>query len=171
MGRPKDGTTVADRFWPNVDKGDGSGCWLWTGSTVGRGYGGIRVDGRSDRAHRVSWVLHHGPIPDGLWVRHVCDNPPCVRPDHLLLGTRQDNMNDMVERGRSWKPWGERNPRSRLTDEQVADIRRRHQFRVVTYDMLAKEYGVSRHSISEICRGKTRSGYSRRRDVHAFVTA
>lgn len=94
--------TLADRFWLKVQKG--SGCWLWTGGKHGRGYGGLHCGGKVFRkylqAHRVSWELHHGPIPDGLWVLHKCDNPICVNPDHLFLGTRQDNMGDCAAKGR-----------------------------------------------------------------------
>ena len=87
-----------DRFWSKVDtSGD---CWEWTGRmTAADGYGGIKVLGEQ-AAHRVSWVIHHGPVPDGLWVLHHCDNRKCVRPDHLYLGTVQDNNRDAVTRGR-----------------------------------------------------------------------
>jgi hypothetical protein len=99
VARPFRGTTAADRFWANVDRsGD---CWRWTGH-IGRNnrYGMLRVNGRSVKAHRFSWELHFGPVPSGLVVRHRCDNPVCVRPEHLQLGTQADNVHDAIERGR-----------------------------------------------------------------------
>lgn len=90
---------VADRFWPKVQKGDG--CWEWQGSRLPHGYGHLTIPGRGvPYAHRISWELTHGEIPDGLWVLHHCDNPPCVRPDHLFLGTAQDNVDDSIRKGR-----------------------------------------------------------------------
>lgn len=80
----------------------GDGCWEWQGTRSSTGYGVMHWDGRLTGAHRIAWTLiHEEPIPDGLVVRHTCDNRPCVRPDHLLIGTRADNSRDMVERGRS----------------------------------------------------------------------
>lgn len=94
---------VADRFWEKVQKTDS--CWLWTGGSVPRGYGRfLWPDGRKGYAHRFSYELANGPVPDGLWVLHCCDNPPCVRPDHLWLGTHADNMHDMAAKGRKWHP-------------------------------------------------------------------
>lgn len=78
-------------------------CWLWTGSVDKDGYGRVRFGGRRELAHRVAWTLEHGPIPDGMEVRHlVCDNPPCCRPEHLALGTHSDNMRDAAAKGRLW---------------------------------------------------------------------
>lgn len=91
------------RFWPKVDKSPGHGpqgeCWVWTASTNPDGYGNLN-HGKENRAHRVSWKIHNGPIPPDLQVLHRCDNPPCVRPDHLWLGTHADNMRDMGIKGR-----------------------------------------------------------------------
>ena len=93
------------RFWSKVRKGDG--CWEWAGCRS-KGYGkialglesGLPKGKRVVKAHRVSWLIHFGPIPDGLFVCHRCDNPPCVRPDHLYLGTCADNSRDMIRKGR-----------------------------------------------------------------------
>jgi len=91
-------TPLEERFWPKVDKtGD---CWLWTGWRNDEGYGYIRDVGRIVRAHRASYELTQGAIPEGMMVLHKCDNPPCVRPDHLRLGTNGDNMIDMYSKGR-----------------------------------------------------------------------
>jgi len=93
-------TNLCDRFWPNVEKRP-SGCWFWTGARKHTGYGQIWVVNSAKTAHRISWILHNGPIPTGLCVLHKCDNPPCVNPDHLFLGTRADNNLDCVAKGRN----------------------------------------------------------------------
>lgn len=125
-GRPP--TPLRDRFWPRVRKG--AGCWLWLGGVDSDGYGQIAVkaaDGHrtSARAHRIAWELTHGPVPAGLCVLHRCDNPPCVRPDHLFLGTPTDNNHDMLAKGRERPPVGVEHGMARLTEEQAREIRRR----------------------------------------------
>lgn len=100
---------IIDRFMSHVTKDDGTGCWLWNGSRNWAGYGlflvGSRTTGRRHNgAHRVSHELFNGPIPEGMDVCHRCDNPPCVNPAHLFVGTRRDNVLDMVTKGRARKP-------------------------------------------------------------------
>jgi len=90
--------TAADRFWEKVQKT--RTCWLFTGSRTEAGYGHIRWNGRQMRAHRVSYLLHHGTDPGALLVCHTCDVPACVRPDHLFLGTQLDNVRDAQAKGR-----------------------------------------------------------------------
>lgn len=119
--RGKTPKPIGDRFWDKVNK-DGpvpqhvphlGKCWVWTGAKAHKGYGAISGEGfrsKRDLAHRVSWRLHHGDVPQGLWVLHKCDNPPCVRPDHLFLGTSQDNHADMMRKGRH--AHGVRRPRA-----------------------------------------------------------
>lgn len=101
---------AAERFWKKVQKHD-DGCWLWTAGTDGKGYGQFRIRlGLKTKAHRFSYELAHGPIPKadegyhGWCVLHRCDNPACVRPEHLMLGTHQDNMRDMWQKGRCKMP-------------------------------------------------------------------
>jgi hypothetical protein len=98
-GRPSE--PIRPRFYEKFIR-DENGCWIWVGSGC-NGYGHIWISGRCRRAHQVSWEIHHGPIPDGLYVCHRCDVKLCVNPDHLFLGTHQDNMNDMAQKTRSTK--------------------------------------------------------------------
>lgn len=152
--------TPADiaRFWSQVDK---SGeCWVWIGSRYTRGgYGRCRPYYRSGqrKAHRVSYELAYGPIPEGMCVCHRCDNPPCVRPDHLFLGTSEENTYDMFQKGRAGgvmnpqkRPVGERCSYAKLTDAQVAEIRARYAQGGISQRQLGELYGVSRSTICNI---------------------
>ncbi len=89
---------VSERFWSKVT--DAGSCWVWTAHRSRRGYGTFDVEGASQQAHRVAWALSHGPIPHGMLVCHHCDNPSCVRPEHLFLGTALDNSRDRIAKGR-----------------------------------------------------------------------
>ncbi len=103
--------TLKERFdekWIPVTE---TGCWLWTAHVRTKGYGRIIVNCKVKHAHRVSWELHKGPIPDGLCVLHKCDVPSCVNPDHLWLGTDKDNTQDMIKKGRKYKFTKEENRR------------------------------------------------------------
>jgi hypothetical protein len=131
------------RFWANVKKTDT--CWVWTGTGGKRGkHGTLQWNNKRVGAHRISYELHNGPIPDGLWVLHRCDNRPCVNPDHLFLGTHQDNMADKVQKGRhkGWWP-GESHPACKLTAERVRAIRRD----VRPGHVIATEHGVSASAV------------------------
>lgn len=120
-------TDIAERFWQKVQKGDG--CWVWTGAVVlgkREKYGRFLFNGKVRGAHRVAWELTNGPIPEGIFVLHHCDNPPCVRPDHLFLGTNSTNMLDAARKGRMVnQPYGPTPP-----DGQTRrDSTRRHSER------------------------------------------
>jgi hypothetical protein len=112
----------AERFWQYVTKSDG--CWEWTGPLYSNGYGDFSVRKKHHLAHRYSFELAFGPIvPNKLCVLHRCDNRPCVRPDHLFLGTRGDNNRDCANKGRTLR--SDKHPAGKLTDAQTLDIRRR----------------------------------------------
>ena len=110
-----------EKFYKKVHKTDS--CWLWTGNINIRGYGVFWFRGKkSNLAHRASYIIHKGEIPDGLCVCHTCDIRHCVNPDHLWLGTRKDNNQDCVRKGRLNSREGTKNPRSKLTESQVKEI-------------------------------------------------
>ena len=137
--------TLEQRFWAMVMKT--SGCWEWVGPVNDSGYGIIS----GNRAHRVSFEIHYGDIPDGLFVCHKCDNRRCVRPDHLFLGTHSENMLDMVMKGRSGKV-GEMNPQAKLSDSDVDEIKRRAESGE-RHRVIAADFGVSRQHVSSIASG------------------
>lgn len=145
---------VLERFWRQIYK---TGlCWDWTGSLDSDGYGKIKIKGVGIRAHHFSYTTFKGPIADGLMVLHTCDNPGCVNPDHLFLGSQFDNMKDMVAKGRANKLKGEASPLAKLCDSDVLEIRRRH----ISGDpvnggmALAREFCVSQGTILRIVTGK-----------------
>lgn len=138
-------------FWRKVNKTDT--CWNWTGFCNEDGYGLRRWHGRKVYAHRFSWELHNGPIPAGLKVLHHCDNPPCIRPEHLFLGTQQDNIKDMDAKGRRNPARLERHGRAKLTLIQVRTIRQRRTSGEKCVP-LAMEYKVAPTLISRIGRGQ-----------------
>jgi len=136
--------SVPDRFWTKVDK---SGeCWTWTAHRTDKGYGvlGGARDGKNAPAHRVSWELANGLIPDGLWVLHSCDNPPCVNPAHLFLGSAADNTADMMAKGRN-----RARPRTKLTWADVRAIRDS----VLPLRQLVASFGVTKEQIYRIRSG------------------
>ena len=153
MGKSRD---AAERFWEKVDRRGPDECWEWTGSRTRQGYGLFRLHSRQSmqRAHRVAYTLHYQKIPDGLHCLHRCDNPSCCRPDHLWLGTNEENIRDrdMKVRCRAGvsTPCGERHPRAKLTQAQVAEIRQSSDLQSV----LAKRYGVAQNTISKIRLGQ-----------------
>jgi hypothetical protein len=154
---------LVERFWEKVDKDGpihpalGTPCWLWRGGTTSFGYGAIgigeRLHWQMGLAHRVSYELHNGPIPDGLFVLHKCDNPPCVNPTHLFAGTPKENIQDMFAKGRDRAPGapGEANNNAKLTDHAVREIRERAAQGERQCD-LAVEFGIESATINHVVR-------------------
>lgn len=134
-------------------------CWVWLGAKDRDGYGRMRIgDRRTMRAHRISYAIHHGD-PGRMLVCHHCDNPSCVNPDHLFLGTALDNNRDRVSKGRSnnARPGGA-NQSAKLTDDQAAAIAARYRAGGVRQVDLANEYGVSKSAIQLLLSGKNWKG-------------
>ncbi len=132
-----------------------TGCWIWVGSKTSDGYAKIWFEGKMCRANRVSYETFIGPTND-LHVCHHCDNPLCVRPDHLFLGTDADNVKDKCSKGRAsgGSMPGDKHPGHVLTTDQVEEIRSTEVVRG-TVTLLAKKFGVDKTTISRILRGKT----------------
>lgn len=121
-----------------------SGCWLWTGACDRKGYGKVQVSGVAWYAHRASFALHRGPIPDGMHVLHKCDTPACINPNHLFIGSNAENHLDKIAKGRH--SFGSKNGQHKLTEAQVADILADQR----TQQEIANCYGVHRSTISLI---------------------
>ena len=151
------GLTVEQRFWDKVERDSRDHCWIWNGHRQ-RGYGRLHIHKKLFLAPRVSWVLHYGDIPEGKLVLHSCDNPPCVNPLHLFLGTPLTNAEDRGAKGRhSYKSRnkGEDHPRAILTNRTVSEIRARHvvkQYGILK--QLAQEFGVSKGTIKAVVSGR-----------------
>jgi hypothetical protein len=126
-----------------------SGCHNWTGSIMPNGYGQIHSKGQTAYAHRVAWELANGPVPEGAYVLHSCDNRRCVNSAHMRLGSFQDNMDDMT--GKLRQPHGPRNGHAKLTVAEVRLIRLMDG----THGEIAAHFGVSRPSVSLIRAGRT----------------
>ena len=146
-----------DRFWTFVDKDAPNGCWLWTGCKCPNGYGGFSLRNKMVKVHRISWFIHNGDIPDiedsdyrGTCVLHKCDNPACVNPDHLFLGTHKDNMRDMLDKCRANKEKGEDRHSAKLTESQVLFMRAWHSYGDTTYKEIADFYGINQSTASRV---------------------
>ena len=149
-----------EAFWNRVERRGENECWNWTGyKRYGpknpEPYGMLGWKGRSSRAHRVSFDLTNGEIPEGMMVLHTCDNTLCCNPAHLYLGNHAQNMRDMVDRQRrKGAGAGSSNGRSKLTQEQAAEIRALYATSGLSQDKIAERYGVSQFAISAIVRNK-----------------
>lgn len=150
-------TNLEKRFWAKVPHRPENGCWEWAASKLPSGYGQLFAGRglRPLRAHRLSYELTYGPIPAGSMVRHECDNPSCVRPDHLVLGTAKDNARDMITRGRyrHVSTHGEKCGSAKLSDSDVLAIR---ADKISAPTSLARKFGVTYQTIWAIRKGISR---------------
>lgn len=137
------------KFWARVQKGQPDECWPWTGAIASNGYGKVNRNYRTLGTHRVAFELQHGKVPDGKWILHRCDNPPCCNPNHLFAGTPKDNVTDCFLKNR--------HPGYKLSDRIAKKIRRRKAIVAITQCQLAKEFGVSQSHISRIVNLKRHS--------------
>lgn len=158
-GRP---ANTPEILWSKVDKRGPEECWHWIGNTNEQGYGRTEIQDKSYYAHRVIYNLVYpgvitleAPTDRNAvgFLRHSCDNPPCCNPDHLIVGTHQENMDDKVTRGRMPDYRGSRGPRAKLTDEDVFWIRMQKKYGA-TKKALAMLYEVSESTISGACYGR-----------------
>lgn len=153
--KTKAATKLAKRFWPKVlATKNPKKCWEWKASKNQRGYGQLNSGGRGRplKAHRVSWMIHNGAIPKGLNVLHSCDNPGCVRPGHLRLGTQKDNSKDAIDRRRVAR--GKRLPQTVLTIRQVIGIRRSYTKLI---RKTSKKFKISQSLVTSILRRTRRA--------------
>lgn len=145
------GASMEQRFWSKVQKADGDACWNWMASLDTRGYGnfGIASDKKFNmqRAHRVAWELTHGAgSASDKVVCHTCDNRRCVNPGHLFLGTQRDNMQDCIAKGRLGERSGTNNPRSKLQESDIREIRASG----ISLVALSQQFGISKSTVHSI---------------------
>lgn len=132
-----------NRFWQKVNIGSEDSCWEWKAAKTDRGYGSFWLNGSNHRAHRISYILAYGKFDINLCVCHKCDNPGCVNPNHLFLGTESDNNKDRANKGRSV---GKR----KINEQQVKEIRQSNEH----YKVLMKKYGLGKSMIYYIKSGE-----------------
>ena len=148
-----------DRHADKITTLSETGCMIWTGAATRQGYG-IAFDGKisaaghkvPEGAHRLSYAAEHGAIPPFMNVLHRCDVPCCVNPDHLFVGTQNDNMQDKISKGRQVR--GDLHGMATMTEETVRAIRSEYRFRKVTGAMLAKKYGLNKSAVAAAIRGQ-----------------
>ena len=145
--------SVRERLEKHSQINEATDCIEWRGSKSPEGYGYIKVNGRTRYVHRTAYEIHKGAIPKHCVVMHQCDNPRCINPDHLVVGSVADNIADKVAKARQAK--GERNGRAKLRARQVAAIRRFHLAGRLTKSQLARKYSVDRACIDRIVSKRT----------------
>jgi len=145
--------TPEENFWEKVDKS--KECWEWQAARDKDGYGFFHHHGKMGKAHRFSWEMHNGPIPEGLQVLHKCDNPRCIRPDHLFVGTNIENVADRTKKRR--QPDGERHNEAKVTLKQVQEMRRNGK--TGTYKSIGQRYGLSIAQTAKILNNQSWKNY------------
>ena len=143
-------STSIDKFFLWVNYSASNGCWEWTGSKDGGGYGMAFVDGVMVKSHRYSWEYYFGSIPSGLWVLHKCDNPACINPEHLFLGTNGDNMKDKVKKERQSRLFGDKNGRCVMTKDLVIELRQLYASGKFSYRDLVGRFNISQTQVARI---------------------
>ncbi len=146
-----------------------SGCHIWSACLTPKGYGAIQVNRKKMGAHRVSWMIHFGAIPDGIYVCHKCDNPKCVNPKHLFLGTPKDNADDMQNKGRKFIPAKEKNAMYKINENTRMMIIHDYQGFDLTAKQIAIKYEISVGSVMNIC-SQVKRGKKGARNPNAKVT-
>lgn len=141
-------------FYSNIIKKE-TGCWEWQAGKTKAGYGQYSLNKKVLYAHRLSWELSNKEIPKGMHVLHSCDNPSCINPDHLFIGTQKDNMRDKINKGRSNLPFGIRSGVSKLTEEQVTKIRTLYNTGKYSHRTLGIMFAISNRNVSSITRYET----------------
>ena len=144
---------IEERFWEKVDIGNTGECWEWQGCKLPAGYGKLGRKYETVYAHRISWTLNHGNIPNGICVLHKCDNPSCVNPEHLFLGTLDDNNKDMTRKRRQAR--GETQSWAKLTESDVRIARRLYTEEGISFKALGQRFGVRDTTIREAILGIT----------------
>lgn len=152
---------IEERFWKKVIKKTTFECWEWNAAKNPNGYGLIGLGSKKDgliKAHRASWIIKFGNIPNNMCVLHKCDNPKCVNPEHLFLGNQLDNVCDCISKKRHSQPpvrFGEKNNKSKLSKADVIEIKKIFNSSNISQRKFAKKYNVSHGTIGAILRNKT----------------
>lgn len=134
--------SITERFWSKVEIRGADDCWLWQARLNFKGYGTFKWQGKMFQAHRVAYILTHGPIPERSLVCHSCDTPGCANPAHLWIGSNVDNMQDKLAKGRQHDTSGAKNANAKLTDSSIRDIRRLVA-EGVKYKLIGQRYGIT----------------------------
>lgn len=148
------GRPIEIRFWEKVNRRGPNECWPWLACSQKEGYGVISYQGKTQRAHRIAFMLHHGPIPDGMFVCHACDNPSCVNPAHLWLGRNEENVQDMLDKGRNAVMSGSQSGSAKLSEIDIPLIKLLRA-EGLSHRKIAGIYGVRHQTIACVLHGKT----------------